>query len=213
MEDQRRRRLFAIIPAAGHSRRMGQPKLLLDWGGRTILERLVEALRRPEITDVVVVARNDDTALHMAADRAGARVVRPPVDPPDMRASVEHGLDWVRRQWSPTVEDGWLLIPADHPLVDPAVLNELISHWQTQRAAIVLPTFEGRRGHPTLLQWELAGEVASIPENQGLNWLVRQHADRTLEVPMQTRSVLLDLDTPEEYAAALAEWGPRPANG
>ena len=188
---------------------MGRPKLLLDWGGRTILERLVEALRRPEIADVVVVARKDDTALHAAADRAGARVVRPSVDPPDMRASVEYGLDWVRRQWAPKAEDGWVLIPADHPLVDAGVLNELISHWRTQRPAIVLPTFEGRRGHPTLLPWGLADQAASIPESQGLNWLVRQHAEATLEVPVQTRSVVLDLDTPEEYAAALAEWRAR----
>jgi molybdenum cofactor cytidylyltransferase len=164
------------------------------------------------MADIVVVAKNDDNALHAAADRAGARVVRPAVDPPDMRASVEYGLDWVRRQAAPTAEDGWLLIPADHPIVDPAVLNELIARWQTYDAAIVLPTFEGRRGHPTLLPWALADEVASIPENQGLNWLVRQHAAATLELPVQTRSVLIDLDTPEEYAADLAEWQGRSAN-
>ena len=53
-------RLVVIVPAAGHSRRMGQPKLLLPLGDRPVIARLVEAFDHPSVLDVLVVIRPDD---------------------------------------------------------------------------------------------------------------------------------------------------------
>ena len=110
-------RLFGIIPAAGHSRRMGQPKLLLDLGGQSILSRLLEALKTIEgMETVCVVARQDDLTLVEAAERGGATVLRPTTDPPEMRDSVEFALREIERLFAPQADDAWMLIPADHPL-------------------------------------------------------------------------------------------------
>jgi molybdenum cofactor cytidylyltransferase len=118
-----------------------------------------------------------------------------------MRASVECALDEVRRHM-PAPEDGWLLVPADHPLLDAAILDVLLERWKTGRDRILVPTFEGRRGHPTLFRWSLADEVARIPPDHGLNWLIERHRDEVAELPVDDDSVLLDLDTPEDLAAA-----------
>ena len=68
-------RLVVIVPAAGHSRRMGQPKLLLPLGDRPVIARLVEAFDHPSVLDVLVVIRPDDAVLAEAAAAAGAVVV------------------------------------------------------------------------------------------------------------------------------------------
>ena len=85
-------RLVAIVPAAGLSRRMGQPKLLLDLAGRTVIARVIEALRDAGIARCLVVVRPADTDLMQEVTTAGGEVVLPATDPADMRQSVEWAL-------------------------------------------------------------------------------------------------------------------------
>jgi len=205
--------MFAVIPAAGRSRRMGQPKLLLSLGGRTVIARLAEALRHPTIRETVVVLRREDEPLRAAVVECGATPLQPERDPPDMRQSVQHALDSIRERYQPAADAGWLLIPADHPLLSRQALERLLSEWEASAAEILVPTYQGRRGHPTLFRWRFAEEVPAIPPDQGLNWLVRRHAAEIVEVPVDDPSVIADLDTPADYAAALQrlkESDPRP---
>ena len=197
-------RVFAVIPAAGHSRRMGRPKLLLPFGSSTVIGAVLEVLRRPGITEVVVVVRRDDHALRTEAAEHGAIVVCPGVDPPDMRASVAAGLEDVRRRHVPGPDEAWLLIPADHPLLDARLLDLVLQRWGTGSDTVLIPTFEGRRGHPTLLRWKCVAAIAELPADQGLNRLLRAHPDWVTELPVEYPAAVLDLDTPADYAALLA---------
>ena len=194
-------RLFAVIPAAGESRRMGRPKLLLPLAGKTVIARLLEALAQPAISARVVVVRSDDEPLRAAAATAGATVVQPASPPPDMRASVACALDEILRRYAPADSDGWMLVPADHPVLDRATIAGLLARWQTGLMKILVPTFGGRRGHPVLFRWELAREVADIPPDRGLDWLLERHAADVIELEVPDRSVLDDLDTPQDYDA------------
>jgi molybdenum cofactor cytidylyltransferase len=210
------RRLFAVVPAAGRSRRMGQAKLLLPVGGQSVIVRLLDVLTRPQICDVFVVIRPDDAALYEEVAATAATIVRPAAAPPDMRDSVELALNEIRTRYSPTADDSWLLVPADHPVLDAALIGELIEHWNslleaesctdspiTQSTAILVPRCGERRGHPTFFRWELADEVAQIPHDRGLNWLLERYADRIRDVVVDNPAVLTDLDTPEDYARLL----------
>lgn len=194
-----RKRLFAVIPAAGHSRRMHQPKLLLRLGTKTVIGRLLDALDRDEIADRLVVVRADDEALQSEAERNGARVVVPATDPPDMRASVEGALDVIRREYAPSPDEGWLLLPADHPVLNTKVLDALTARWHREQDRILVPTFGGRRGHPALFRWSIAQAVGTIPSDRGLNWLVGAHRDDVRELEVSDESILLDLDTPADF--------------
>ena len=189
--------LHAVIPAAGLSRRMGRPKLLLPLGGLTAISRLVPTLKG-ELAggSVVVVCRRDDTPLAEAVRAEGAELVTPETDPPDMRTSIEHGLRHLRL----TGGDGWLLCPADHPLVESHVLQGLIATWEADPSRIVIPTFQGRRGHPVVFPGALAADVFALPPEAGLNAIVRARAELVREVLFDTDSVVADLDTPEDYA-------------
>jgi molybdenum cofactor cytidylyltransferase len=200
------RKLFAVIPAAGLSRRMGQPKLLLPLGEKTVIRRLLDALDCPEIAARLVVLRRDDEALAAEVRLAGATVVAPQSPPSDMRSSVQHALDAIRATHAPTDDDGWLLVPADHPLLVGDVLARLIEAWNASDAPILIPRCDDRRGHPTFFRRSLADEVATIPCDKGLNELVRWHNNDISEIPVEDRSVLYDLDTPEDYEAMQARF-------
>ena len=185
---------------------MGRPKLLLPLGNSTVIARLVLALRDGGVEDVIVVVRPDDTALAEAAEAAGACVVRPGADPADMRQSVQYALDFLAQERQPTHNDGWMLIPADHPLVDANTVSMLLHQWRASSAPILVPTHDGRRGHPTLFRWGLAEEVPHISPHQGLNRLVHVHESEVEEFPVATDHILLDLDTLEDYERLQVEW-------
>lgn len=199
-----RSRLFAIVPAAGHSRRMGTPKLLLPLGETTIIGRVLSVLRRPEIDQAVVVVRPDDESLRAAAKAGGAVVVQPNPPPDEMRNSVEHALRHIMEHFQPHDDDAWLLSPADHPLLDSSVLDALLQRWSDGDCRILIPTHAGRRGHPVLFRWDLAREVFALPADVGLNQLVRQHADEVTTLSIDNPAILQDLDTPEDYERLLS---------
>jgi molybdenum cofactor cytidylyltransferase len=196
-------RVFAVVPAAGRSRRMGRPKLLLPFDGTTVLGRLLDTLKTSRVSECCVVVRGDDEALKAEAQAHGARVVQPPVDPPDMRASVEWALRDIARRHQPCDDDGWLLIPADHPLLSSRLLSELLAAWDEGRPRILVPKHHGRRGHPTLFRWSAAAEIDAMPPERGVNWLLERHADQVVELPYPFPEATQDLDTPEDYARLL----------
>jgi molybdenum cofactor cytidylyltransferase len=207
--------IFAIVPACGRSERMGRPKLSLPLAGRTVLEWVVTALRQGGVEKVVVVLGPHVRDLKPLAERAGAAVCWGAEPTPDMRATVQLGLGWL---WdcfgagdTDDRKDVWLLAPADHPTLDSDVVRRLCAaHAITPEYSIVVPTYQGRRGHPTLIDWSLVGGIYRHPPGQGLNTYLRLHADRTLELPVETPEILRDLDTPEDYERLLKEFRPLP---
>lgn len=201
-------RIFAVIPAAGHSRRMGRPKLLLPLGGVPVIVRLLHTLSAAGVTHTVVVLRQDDEPLRELVTSCGAIAVQPDTPPPDMRESITCGLRYIREQFQPGSSDAWLLSPADHPLLDAAILRLLISEWNTGKHRILIPVHEGRRGHPAFLRWELAAEVETIPPHLGLNHLIREHAADVSEIPCNSPAIITDLDTPADYERLSALYNP-----
>ncbi|MFP6701132.1 MAG: nucleotidyltransferase family protein [Planctomycetaceae bacterium] len=193
-------RLVVIVPAAGHSRRMGCPKLLLPLGDRPVIARLVEAFAGSSVLGVLVVVRADDDELAGVAESSGAIVVRPAEPPADMKASVALGLEEMRRRWPGDDVDGWMLVPGDHPVLDSVLIERVITAWSSTRPPVLVPTSGGRRGHPTVFARRVADELSSIPSGAGLNHLVAGYGDQVEEVELGRSEVLLDLDTPEQYA-------------
>lgn len=190
-------RSFAIIPAAGQSRRMGQPKLLLPWRGATVVRAVIGAWRATAVDRIVVVVRRTDQALIDACRDAGAELLLPNVDPPDMKASVRHALDHLAETCSPAPEDVWLLAPADQPRLSTTVARRLLSEHNPAQPAILVPTFAGHRGHPVLFPWPFAAEVAQLSEQEGVNQLLTRCPVRLL--PTDDPVIVDDLDTPEDY--------------
>jgi molybdenum cofactor cytidylyltransferase len=194
--------ICGLVPAAGKSIRMGRPKLSLPLGDRTVLECVLDTLRAGGVAETLVVVGPHVPELVPLAARKGAHVCLLPEETPDMRATVEIGLRWLTHHFSPRPEDAFLLVPADHPTLDPSVVRLLLRAREDRpESSIVVPTFDGRRGHPTLIVWRQVPAILARPAGEGLNVFLRSRADQTLEVPVTSADVLRDLDTPEDYEA------------
>jgi molybdenum cofactor cytidylyltransferase len=202
--------ILGLLPAAGKSERMGRPKLALPLGGRTVLERVVTALRQGGVDHVLVVAAPHTAELAPLAEAAGAACLLLRHETPDMRATVERGLAWLEDHFHPGPGDAWALVPADHPALDAAVVRRLLDAHAAAGASVVVPTFQGRRGHPTLIGWEHVAGLRAHPPGEGVNAYLRLHRGRTLELAVDSDAVLCDLDTPEDYERLLnlPHWAP-----
>jgi molybdenum cofactor cytidylyltransferase len=190
---------FALLPAAGKSSRMGRPKLALPLGERTILEQVVAVLRQAEIEHILVVIGPHVAELIPLAESARCHVCSLAEPTRSMRETIEHGLRWLEEHFQPRAEDTWLLIPADHPALDASIVPQLESAYVAHpQFSIVLPTYQARRGHPTLFAWKHVAAMREYPAELGLNSYIREHGAETLEVPVNSASVLWDMDTPED---------------
>src|SRR5262249_21005474 len=192
--------ILAVVPAAGKSVRMGQPKLSLPLGGRTVLEWVVAALREGGVEQILVVLGPHVRDLAPVAESAGAAALVRAHETPDRRTTVERGLDWLEAQYPPQAADSWLLVPADHPTLDAAVIRELLERRPRHpSASIVIPTYQGQRGHPAVIAWKHVASIRALQPDKGLNAYLRLHPAQTLKVPVNSPHVLCDLDTPEDY--------------
>jgi molybdenum cofactor cytidylyltransferase len=186
---------FAVVPAAGHSSRMGRPKLTLPLGGRAVIEHVVAALREGGVADVLVVVGPHVLELVPLAAAAGANVLALPAPTADMRATIEAGLTWIEDRFHPRPDDRWLLTPADHPAITADVVRTLL----TSEDPIAIPVHGGRRGHPTAFRWRHVAGIRALPADAGVNVFLRHHADQVRERSVPDAGVLADLDTPGDY--------------
>ena len=198
---------FAVLPAGGKSKRMRRPKLALPLGERTVLEHVLAALRQAAVEHILVVIRPHVAELGALAESAGASVCSLATPCSGMRGAVEYGLRWLEQRFQPRPEATWLLVPGDHPALDASVVPQLESAYAAQsRFSIAIPTYKGRRGHPTLFSWKHVAAIRAHPAELRLNSYVRQHAAETLEVPVDSAGVLWDMDTPEDYEWLRQNW-------
>ena len=199
---------MALIPAAGKSERMGRPKLSLPLGDRTVLQRVIDAFQSAAVTRIMVVVAPHSADLLPVITACGADGVCLPKATPDMRATVMHGLAEMEQRYAPHVDDMWFLSPADHPTLDAPLITQMVQAYQTHaECRLVIPTYQGKRGHPALIAWEHVGGIRQLTDDQGLNVYFRQCRDETYEMPVTSVEILRDLDTPREYEELLARFG------
>jgi molybdenum cofactor cytidylyltransferase len=198
-------RYFALVPAAGYSSRMGQPKLLMALAGQPLIVCTLAAWQKSDVNRIVVVVRPGDAPLANVVQSAGSRVnvVIPRMPPPDMKASLQAALKHVEQNDAPTANDAFLVAPADMPRLSPAIIDRLIArHRADVSKAILTPTLHEKRGHPVLFPWPLAREVFDLGPDEGLDAVVRRHTP--ILVPCEDLIApgeypFADIDTPEDY--------------
>jgi molybdenum cofactor cytidylyltransferase len=197
---------LALVPAAGASRRMGRPKLLLPYGQTTIVGALASALRAGGASPIVVVAAPGDSELQGWARAFGAVLAVNPDPERGMLSSIQEGLaalggaDRLARRGEVV-----LVAPADLPALRPATVAEVLWRRAAAAAPLAVPLYGGQRGHPLAIAPELLPEIETLDLSIGLRQLLERHAAAVLEVPVDDPGAVHDVDTPEDYQSTSAK--------
>ena len=169
---------------------MGSPKALLPISGRTFLENVLDAISRTSIEQVIVVVGHHQKEIE-ASLRLPSVVFNPDYEK-GMISSFQAGIRAL--SWDAS---GAFLFLVDHPLVEAATIEAMIMNLAPNR--IILPTFQGRRGHPVLFSSDVLEEILALPTTEGANIVVRKDPGRVVEVPVNAPGILVDIDTPEQF--------------
>ncbi|PYS41458.1 MAG: molybdenum cofactor cytidylyltransferase [Acidobacteria bacterium] len=183
--------ISAIVLAAGKSERMGRPKALLPFRGRTFLENILDAIRQSPVQQTVVVVGHHREEIEPFVTPPTGMVFNPDYEQ-GMITSFQAGIRAL-----PTETAGALLFLVDHPVVHSNTIGLLIGRLAPNR--IILPTFEGRRGHPVLFGSSILQEILALTASQGANIVVRKDPSRLVQVPVNSPGILVDIDTPEDF--------------
>ncbi len=182
--------LAAVILAAGESRRMGFPKALLPYRGRTFLEHLVEISEHPRIgARRVVIGAHEEPIRQSVALDSGDWVVNP-----EWRKGQLSSIRAAIASLEGVETEGILLMLVDHPFVTKAVIEIMFEALDRLPGSIVIPTRGNRRGHPVIFPARLFPELRAAPDGIGARAVVWAHAAEVVEVPVEEEGILLDID-------------------
>ncbi len=184
--------LAAVILSGGESRRMGSPKALLPYQGRPFLEHLLEVSAHPKIgVRRIVLGAHAGPILKALKIHAEEVVINEEWEKGQL-SSIHAAL----RSLPPGTE-GMLLCLVDHPLVSAALVNDLIERFYATQKVIVLPTYNGKRGHPIIFSSRLYEELLAAPMDIGARAVVWAHGNEIEEVPTNEEGTVLNLNDPE----------------
>jgi molybdenum cofactor cytidylyltransferase len=99
----------------------------------------------------------------------------------------------------PDSVEGISFCPVDHPLIHEATVRQLIDVFRESRAPLVVPTFDGKRGHPVLFGKALFTELLSDSLPEGARTVVHRHLDATVSVPVDDKGTIIDIDDMAAY--------------
>ena len=190
--------IAGIILAAGASRRMGSPKALLEFQGETFLDRLIGNLSEVCAETIVVLGYHADL-IHGRLTRSARFVVNPAPERGQL-TSLQCGLAAVSPE-----SNGVLFTPMDYPAVRPDTIRRIADAFARRDTAtvLVIPRFNGRRGHPVLAAATLIPEFLALPETAAARDVVRRHGANIHYIEVDDPGIVADIDTPEDYRRLL----------
>jgi molybdenum cofactor cytidylyltransferase len=191
--------ISAIVLAAGKASRFGQCKQLVPLGGKPLLEHVLESVRQSHVDDVVVVLGDHFAEIQEQIAFGRERVIVNPDYADGMSTSIQAGLRAL-----PSETDAAMIVLADQPFVASQTLDLLIDEYQRTRPSVVIPTFNGFRGNPVIVDKSLFAEMMGIRGDVGCRAIFGDHAETILKVSVNDRGVVTDIDTMEDLQRAAA---------
>lgn len=183
---------------------MGRAKATLpDGDGEPFVVRVVRMLGEAGLTRVLVVTAPGthdaiSAALREHGDRPAVTVLVNPDPDRGQLSSLLTGLDAVGNV------EGLLVTLVDVPFVSAITVAAVIEAWDRTRAPIVRPAIGERHGHPVIFDCALFDALRAAPLDAGAKHVVRAHEAAIVNVPVSDEGAFLDLDTPDDYRAALS---------
>ena len=173
---------------------MGTPKAMLDAGGITFIERVIQSLRDGGCEQVLVSLPTSKGPISAKAKENGAMVITNHCPAEGPIGSLRVAL----RTLSLGV-DGVAFCPVDYPLLRADTVLTLIEEMESQNAPITIPIFQGKRGHPVIFQKTIFDELLNGHLPQGAKTVVHRHLDVASLVPVEDEGVVIDINDIKDY--------------
>jgi len=186
--------IAGIILAAGASSRMGSPKPLLEYRGETFVGRLVRIISRVCDPVIIVLGYHAD-AIRLAVPGNAVVVINPAPERGQM-SSLQTALAAL-----PSNADGFLFTPVDSPAVEVETVERLAAEFGSRdsHTLLVIPRFEGRRGHPVFAARAIAVELTALASTAQARDVIHNHISETAYVDVDDPGILTDIDDREAY--------------
>lgn len=202
--------ISAIILAAGESKRMGQPKMLLPWGNGTVLTHVLSVFREAGVEEILVVTGGAKDQVEALVAGLGVRTVfNEAFQTGEMLSSIQCGL---RALTPPPLSQspvgtlrgergaGAALIGlGDQPQVQAGSVRRVCEAFLETGANLVVPSYRMRRGHPWLVAYPLWDDLLRLKPPASPRDFLNAHAADIDYVNVDDPAILADLDTPEDY--------------
>jgi len=189
--------IWAVVLAAGESRRMGTQKLLLPFGETTVVEAVVAAALGSRADRVMAVLGADAGEVRRKLETSGISTTVNADYARGMLSSVQAGFKALGEDAEAAV-----VMLGDQPFLPTKVVDAVVGAYRASGKGIVIPVFRGRRGHPVLVDMKYRDEVLGLDPADGLRRLMRAHPGDVHEVEAGDADILRDMDTPEDYRSA-----------
>jgi len=186
--------IWAIILAAGESRRMGFPKMLLAFEGKTMIENVISNVHESKVNRIMVVLGAVREPLVQVIEKSDVRYCYNENFKDGMLSSVICGFRNL-----PSDYNAVMVFQGDQPLIKPAAINTVIEAYLSSGKGIVIPVHKKRRGHPILIDRKYRNEVEYLSPARGLRSLAQKFSDDVLEIETEETGILRDFDTYDEY--------------
>ncbi|MGA2858205.1 MAG: nucleotidyltransferase family protein [Candidatus Sulfotelmatobacter sp.] len=184
--------ISAVILAAGLSSRMGHVKQLIRLGGEPLLGHVIRTIREAGLHDLIAVLGFAAAEIMRDIPLEGIRVAINPAFAEGLAGSVRTGLAEVAAE-----SHAALIFLADQPMVLTSTLALLVAKYQESRPSAVIPTYQGQRGNPVLLDRSLFAKAMELQGDEGFRRIL-QGLPNILWVEVDDPGVVLDVDTPED---------------
>ncbi|MDH7513209.1 MAG: nucleotidyltransferase family protein [Clostridiales bacterium] len=186
--------IWAVVLGAGESKRIGEPKLLLPCGEKTMIETVIEKALDSRVDKTLVVLGSHWRRIGRIVKAYDVHVAVNPRFREGMLSSVQRGISALPRPSRAAV-----IVLADQPGLSARVIDSLISAYCRKKKGLVVPVYRNKRGHPLLIDLKYRQEIGQLDPRIGLRQLLQQHPEDLLEVRVSTPAVLNDIDTIQDY--------------
>ena len=183
----------AIVLAAGLSRRMGRPKLLLEFKGRPVIRHAVERVMAAGLHPVLVVTGAEHDALARALAGLEVHLAVNPTPESGQGSSVGVGVSAL-----PAGIDAVLIALGDQPGVPAVVIPALIEALKQPGKAIAAPRYADGLGNPVLFASSVFAELQALGGDRGARSVIERDPSRVAVVEVAS-PMPRDIDTPEDY--------------
>ncbi len=192
--------IAVVLLAAGASRRFGEDnKLLARIDGRTLLERIVNALTIAGISDIVVVTGHDRAGVEAALRGRPVRFVHNASWETGMGSSIATGVAALDADVI-----GSFIVPGDMGLLSPVLVSDLVAAFQDrQHDCIVYPATGGEQRNPVLWPRRHFSALRALPPDKGAKALLQLVASECVPV-LADAAAISDIDTPADLDALRA---------